>query len=305
MKLLLLAEKPQQLVELAGFVKELGVEEAYVVVHGDRDSVEKYSYKVFSKIFLVSSTGYFPELVLSRLSELYDEYNPRIVAGIATKNTTTALSLLAAEKQLPFYSEVLEVEVTNSDVLLKRQVMGGRAYSVYRVKPPSILTLPKKKYSYEGEVGAEIVEEEGKAVEVELVEVEPKVAGEVDLESAEVVVGVGRGFRRKEDLRLAEELAKLVNGVLGATRPIVADYGWLGEDRWIGISGKKIRPKLYIAIGLSGAPQHMAATMDSKVIVAVNKDKNAPVFQYADYGVVADLYKFLPVLIERLKERLR
>ena len=304
MKLLLLAENPQQLVELAGFVEELEAREAYVVVHGERSSVEKYSYKIFSKIFLVSGTGYFPDLVLGKLSELYNEYNPQIVAGVATKNNTTALSLLAAEKKIPFYSEILDVEITDSDVLLKRQVMGGRAYSVYRVKLPSILTFPKKKYSYEGETGAEIVEEKGTS-RIELVEVEPKVAGEVDLESAEVVVGVGRGFRKKEDLKLAEELAKLVNGVLGATRPIVADYGWLGEDRWIGISGKKIRPKLYIAIGLSGAPQHMAATMDSKIIVAINKDKNAPVFQYADYGVVADLYKFLPVLVERLKEKLK
>jgi len=84
--------------------------------------------------------------------------------------------------------------------------------------------------------------------------------------------------------------------------PIAADYGWLPEDRWIGISAKKIRPKLYVALGISGAPQHMAGAMDSKLIVAVNKDKNAPIFQYADYGVIGDLYQVVPALIRRLEE---
>ncbi len=133
---------------------------------------------------------------------------------------------------------------------------------------------------------------------------EEKAREAVNIEEAEIVVGVGRGFKKKEDLKLAEELAELLGGVVGCTRPIAADYGWLSEDRWIGISGKKIKPKLYLAIGISGAPQHMSAVMDSKVIVAINKDKAAPIFQYADYGVVADLYKFVPILIKKIRERL-
>ena len=118
------------------------------------------------------------------------------------------------------------------------------------------------------------------------------------------MVGVGRGFKAKEDLDMAFELAKVLGGEVGCSRPIAADYHWLDEDRWIGISGKKIRGKLYIAIGISGAPQHIMAANDVKVIVAINKDKNAPIFEYADYGVVADLYQFLPVFLERLKTRL-
>ena len=102
---------------------------------------------------------------------------------------------------------------------------------------------------------------------------------------------------------MAEELAEVLNGAVGASRPIVADYGWLPEDAWIGISGKKIRPKLYLAIGISGAPQHITAAMDSKLIIAINNDKNAPIFQYSDYGIVGDLYKILPILIGRLKEK--
>jgi len=97
-------------------------------------------------------------------------------------------------------------------------------------------------------------------------------------------------------------LAEALGGEVGCSRPIAADYKWLDEDRWIGISGKKLRGRLYIAVGISGAPQHIMAANDVKVIVAINKDKNAPIFEYADYGIVGDLYQILPILTRRVRE---
>lgn len=92
---------------------------------------------------------------------------------------------------------------------------------------------------------------------------------------------------------------------MGCSRPIAADYGWLPEDVWIGFSGKKIRPKLYLAIGISGAAEHMNGVKDAKLIIAINKDGGAPIFTQCDYGVEADLYEFVPILIDKLKQRLQ
>ncbi|MFN4046557.1 MAG: electron transfer flavoprotein subunit alpha/FixB family protein, partial [Acidilobaceae archaeon] len=140
-------------------------------------------------------------------------------------------------------------------------------------------------------------------LKVNIVGVRAKELSGVKLEEAEVVVGVGRGFKSRDDLKLAFELAKILGAQVGGTRPIATDFKWLPEDAWIGISGKRIAPKLYIAVGVSGAPQHMSGVSSSKVIVAINKDKTAPIFKQADYGVVADLYKFLPILTSKLRER--
>ena len=123
------------------------------------------------------------------------------------------------------------------------------------------------------------------------------------LEEAEIIVSVGRGFKSREDLSMAFKLAELIGAQVGCSRPIAADLKWLPEEHWVGLSGKKVRPKLYMAIGISGQPQHLAGIMDSKIIVAINKDPNAPIFKYADYGVVEDLYQLVPKLIERLSRR--
>ncbi len=296
------AEKPQHMVDLAGLVKELNAE-AYVVATGPEAEVRSKAFKVFSKVYYMGERVQ-PDQAVEILTKLYDQVSPAIVVGPATKTGNEVLARLAARKDLPMLTEVTSIAVEESRVKATRQVMGGRSTASYTVETPVALTITLRKWVYEGETGATIESVELPSTVYKVVEVEEKKREAVNIEEAEIVVGVGRGFKKKEDLRLAEELANLLGGVVGCTRPIAADYGWLSEDRWIGISGKKIKPKLYIAIGISGAPQHMAAAMDSKIIVAVNKDKNAPIFQYADYGVVADLYQFLPVLIEKLRKKL-
>lgn len=302
-RVLLYAEKPSQLSELAGFAEKHGLE-AYALVFGNAEDVEKHSFEVFKRVYLANVEQPSPDQITEVLAKLYDELQPSIVAAIAAKNNTDVGARLAAQKKMPMFTEATLVELTEDRITVKRQVLGGRAVAKISSRLPVVVTIPAGVYSYTGKTGAEIVEVKAPEPKVKVTAVEPKKREAVNIETAEVVVGVGRGFRKKEDLAIAEELAQLLGGVVGGSRPIAADYGWLAEDRWIGISGKKIRPKLYIAIGISGAPQHMAATLDSKIIVAINKDKNAPIFQYADYGVVADLYKFLPIMIKKLREKL-
>jgi electron transfer flavoprotein alpha subunit len=126
-------------------------------------------------------------------------------------------------------------------------------------------------------------------------------AAEAGIKSATIVVSAGRGFARKEDLALASDLAKALGGALGGSRPLSSDLGWLAEDQQIGLTGAYVHPDLYVAVGISGQLQHVAGIKDSKIIVAINSDKQAPIFQFADYGIVGDLYDVLPALTKLLK----
>jgi electron transfer flavoprotein alpha subunit len=123
-------------------------------------------------------------------------------------------------------------------------------------------------------------------------------SGDVDITKAEIVVGVGRGVLSKENLPKIKDFARAIGGVVACSRPLV-DLGWLPQELLVGLSGKTVRPKLYVALGISGAPQHVAGMRGSRTIIAINKDPAAPIFQIADYGVVDELFKILPVLTEQ------
>lgn len=262
-------------------VRVKGLKEVYVVQRGTLDALSK------------------------ALSSVARHVNADLIVSPATKNGVDILARASSDLNIPFLKEVNAVFSEGGAVFLGCIVMGGRAIAKYKFKAPIALTVAQGKFKpAERELQPVVKECPLEGGRMELVEVKEKVKEAVDIEAAEVVVGVGRGFRSKDDLKLAFELASALRGEVGCSRPIAADLGWLSEDRWIGISGKKVKGKLYFAVGISGAPQHMMAASDAKVIVAVNKDPNAPVFSYSDYGVVADLYKFIPVFLSRLRERL-
>ena len=122
----------------------------------------------------------------------------------------------------------------------------------------------------------------------------------IDLADAEVIVSGGRGLKRPEDFKMLEELAKHLGGVVGSSRPLV-DEGWIGKEHQVGFSGNTVKPKLYIACGISGSPQHLAGMRDSEVIIAINLDPSAPIFRYADIGIIGDIYEVVPRFIEILR----
>jgi electron transfer flavoprotein alpha subunit len=125
----------------------------------------------------------------------------------------------------------------------------------------------------------------------------------VRIEDAQVIVSCGRGLAKKEDKVLLDELAGALCGQVGCSRPLAEDRKWFSE--WVGLSGHKVKPKLYVACGISGVIQHVAGIRDAKVIVAVNKDEQAPIFEIADYAVVGDLYQILPALKEAIHKQLK
>jgi electron transfer flavoprotein alpha subunit len=140
---------------------------------------------------------------------------------------------------------------------------------------------------------------------VKVIQRSPKAKEAVNITEAKIVVCIGRGMNNKEDVDLARQLADVVGGEVACTRPIAEELRWLPEEVYLGISGKKIKPDLYIGLGVSGQIQHVTGIRDSKVILAVNRDDNAPIFEAADYGIVGDLYQVVPKLIEELKTALK
>jgi len=126
-------------------------------------------------------------------------------------------------------------------------------------------------------------------------------AGAVDLTAAESIVAVGRGIKEKDNLGIVQELATALGAELAASRPI-CDNGWLPMERQVGSSGQTVSPKLYIAVGISGAIQHLVGMKGSKTIVAINKDADAPIFEVADYGIVGDLFEVVPELVAGVKK---
>jgi electron transfer flavoprotein alpha subunit len=120
---------------------------------------------------------------------------------------------------------------------------------------------------------------------------------------ADILVAAGRGVRSARDLALLESLARTLGGELAASRPLV-DMNWVPRDRLVGISGRMVRPRLYLACGISGQPEHIAGMRDARIVVAINRDAEAPIFEHADYCVVGDLYEIIPALAEALTEAL-
>src|SRR5579875_3845814 len=129
-----------------------------------------------------------------------------------------------------------------------------------------------------------------------------KVASATDLTKAERIVSVGRGLKRKDDLALIQKLADELSAAIGCSRPLAADLGWLPEETHIGLTGVQVKPKLYLAIGISGQLQHLAGIKDSELIVAINTDKSAPIFQNCDYGIIGDLYQVIPEFINAITQ---
>jgi len=123
---------------------------------------------------------------------------------------------------------------------------------------------------------------------------------QIDITEAEVVVSGGKGLKNPSDFELLKELADVLGGVVGASRDVV-DAGFIGHDHQVGYSGARVKPKLYIACGISGATQHLVGMRESDIIIAINKDPSAPIFSVADYGIVGDLYKIVPKMIEKFR----
>jgi len=219
----------------------------------------------------------------------------------ATKKGKDIAPRLAAHMDWPYAGDAQGVE-GGDGWTVARMVLSGNSLATYRMGPKAVVSVTPGTFEATGASAEDAGAVDGvKASPVKVTGTRGREADGFDLASADVVVGVGRGFKKQEDIALAEDLAKAMGGAVGCSRPIAADLKWLGEEHWIGLSGHEIKPAVYIAAGVSGQIQHIAGIRGSKIIVAVNTNKDAPIFQIADYGIVGDLYKVLPALTEKLR----
>lgn len=219
---------------------------------------------------------------------------------------------LAAELGIPATTDCVEIEIEDNNLIAIRQMYGGKlnAKISFTESPHFLLTVRAGTFSAkEGDLATKITSisltpQISNSIDSiiqtrKFIEYVEAPAGEVDITRADIIVAVGRGIKEKENITLAEDLANSLGGVVACSRPIV-DQGWLPKDRQVGSSGKTVKPKLYIAIGISGAFQHVMGMKNSDMIIAINKDPDAPIFNEADYGIVDDLFKVVPLLKEKI-----
>jgi len=213
-------------------------------------------------------------------------------------------SHIAAALDAPMTTDAKTLKIADGKMETSRVLYAGLAIAEEVLTLPAVATVPARTFLPPSPAPAA-----GKIEAVELVpdarvaisDVTPISSEGVDITTATRLVSVGRGIRKKEDLKLAEDLAAVLKGELACTRGIAEDEHWLPLERYIGISGQTVKPEIYLAVGLSGQVQHMVGCRESKFIVAVNNDERAPIFEAADYGIVGDLYEVLPLLTDAMK----
>ena len=245
--------------------------------------------------------------LLKALSKVMDEADPYIFAFGSTESTKDILGALAATRDAAVLSDVSEFELTDGGIEAKRPVMAAKILSDTEAHGDQIL-VSVRSGSYElddSEADSEVVDIDFSIDESEIKATLREIIGssgdKIDLSEAETIVAAGRGAKDDEGQELINELASVLNAGIGASRALT-EAGIMDPSLQIGQTGKVVSPQLYIAVGISGAIQHVAGMANSKVIVAINKDPDAPIFDIADYGIVGDLYKVLPPFIEELKK---
>jgi electron transfer flavoprotein alpha subunit len=272
---------------------------------------KKLSVEGVSSIYEISHTSLQSLLAgpaVDALEYIFKKVNPDLVLLSSTKKGKELTGRLAVRLKLGCITDAMRLSSQGSGFAADRLVWGGNAIASVATKGPTLVTVPlRASERASGPATPNIVKVEDfqpRASRVSVVGKKEKPKGQVSIKDAEIIVSAGRGFKKKEDLQLLDQLAGVINGVVGASRPLTSDLGWVSEDRQVGLSGTTVKPKLYIAVGISGQIQHLTGMRESKVIVAINTDKNAPIFQECDYGIVGDLYAVVPELTKALKAQL-
>ena len=244
------------------------------------------------------------------LTAIIQQHKPRLIMMGHTSYGVELAPRLAAALGIPLATDLIDLTLEPNTLTVTRQLYGGKvnATATLRKAATHIVTIRQAAFAAQKlqppangqitETPSPLTEEPAGKRFIEYVLPPP---GGVDITAAEKLVGVGRGIKDQANMPQMEELAKTLGAVLACSRPIV-DKGWLPSDRQVGSSGKTVKPKLYIAVGVSGAFQHILGMKSSDLIIAINKDPNAPIFSFSDFGVVNDLFKIVPALKNKINE---
>lgn len=243
------------------------------------------------------------------LEQLVKKLEPSFVVFPHTYQVRDFAPKLATRFGQGLIADVISFHIDDGKPVFVRQLLQGKLNADYRqtASGPCFVSIQAGAFRADKlEAGSAEVEVFTPQIDAAVIRSKPgelfrESAQTVDLSAAPIIVSVGRGIKEKENLGIVEELAKALGAELAASRPI-CDNGWLPMERQVGSSGQTVSPKLYVAVGISGAIQHLVGMKGSKAIVAINKDENAPIFEVADYGIVGDLFEVVPALTKAIQE---
>ncbi len=267
----------------------LGANGASKVYVADDANLKLYSAEGYAEAVVKAAEVFGPSAVFFSGTAMGRDLAPRVAAKLG-------VGALA---------DVVALSREGETFVARRPVYSGKAFATVDSAgtSPQVISLRPNVFELEeGGGDAEVVALDGLALSIRATVKEFLAAegGEIDVAEADIIVAAGRGIKGPENLGLVRDLADALGGAVGASRAIV-DAGWIGHSNQVGQTGKVVSPSLYIACGISGAIQHLAGMSSSKVIVAINKDPDAPIFKVADYGIVGDLFEVIPPMIEAIK----
>ena len=285
------------------------------VAGGSVDAIVQEIAKVkVKKIYAIESPKlerYTADAYVSELKQFIGSKQPKLVLMPHTYQVRDFAPRLAAALGRTLISDAIGYRKDGTKLVFTRQMFQGKftADVSFSCDPPHFATFQAGSYRGDKvEMGASAApvekiaaQADGSAVRVKPLEIFKEAKQAVDLTQAEIIVSVGRGIKEQKNIELAKALADALGGEIAASRPI-CDSGWLPMDRQIGSSGQTVAPKLYLALGISGAIQHIVGMKGSRSIIAINKDAEAPIFEIADFGVVGNLFDIVPALTEEVKK---
>ncbi|OGU14128.1 MAG: electron transfer flavoprotein subunit alpha [Geobacteraceae bacterium GWC2_53_11] len=301
----------------AELARTLGVELCAVVIG---DKVEQLCREAFTygavRAYLLDHPVYHhyrTEPYLDACCHLIDRHKPEIVLMGASGMGRDLAGAVATRMKTGLTADCTGLGIDDKGNLMQtRPAFGGNIMATImcdRFRPqmstvrPQVMPLPEKRDNTSGEIVRDSFAPNEKNIFTKVLEIirEKNGSDDIDLAGAEFIVSGGRGLMSKDNFSLLHELANELGGVIGGSRSAV-DAGWLPQDRQVGQTGKTVRPKIYIACGISGAIQHLVGMQDSDVIIAINRDKEAPIFEVATYGIVGDLFQVIPEMIRQIRE---
>jgi electron transfer flavoprotein alpha subunit len=249
-----------------------------------------------------------PGLIASMTINLAKKFKPKLIAMANTVSARDSAPLIAQGLDIEMYSDVIDIDYKKTVINLTRLVYGGKAMEKIKLlNQQTLITIrPNVLGNHENEAfipkitklkTSELSDAQTYIIKAKIT----KEKAQKPINEAEVIIAIGRGLRRVEDLNMVDDLARVVDGVIGSTRPVV-DMGFVRRSHQIGQSGRSVSPRIAILLGISGQIQFVAGISKAKTIIAVNKDAKATIFKSADYGIVGDIYAIIPILTRELKK---
>lgn len=290
---------------LADFLAEYGADRVIVV---DDPVLETYRTEPYAQALTAVINEYKPEIMLVGATAIGRDLGPRVSARVGTGLTADCTKLEIGDFPL---NPLPNKEQKHNQLLMTRPAFGGNTIATIACpdnRPQMATVRPGVMQKIAPVTGAkaEVVEFNLELKEnncyVEILDIVKEVAEVADIQQAKILVSGGRGVGSKENFKILQDLADALGGTVSCSRAVV-DNGWMPKDLQVGQTGKTVRPNVYFAIGISGAIQHTAGMEESDIIIAINKDESAPIFDVADYGIVGDLNKIVPLITEAVKAR--